>query len=335
MTLLTMTIKPLLIITGPTGTGKTELGLSILQELSGEVISADSRQVYCGFDHITNKISCSENEELGVVRGKGYWIQRGIKINLYDVCRLEDQFSASEFVQRALLVLNRVWQEEQLPVIIGGTGFYLAALLGDMPMSTVKPNPKLRSELEKCSLSELQTLMQGLDHRRFENLNESELGNAQRLKRYIEIAQVGSFDVLSEYSPLCKLIQDDEVEVMKLALIGSRSKLYAQADHWLEGLVKSGQLEKDLNGCPLNQLAQSVLGRGLVFGPAIDWYQNKTSRDIFLQTTQGQLHRFIRHQLNWLRRGSRYKEVDIDQEGWRSDVARRIGRWYDGKTVYD
>ncbi len=161
----------LLIICGPTGTGKTKLALSLAKQFHGELVSADSRQVYKGFDALTGKDRCAE-----------------IPIWLYDVIEKGESFSVADFRARALPVIYDIRKRGKLPIVVGGTGFYLKALTEPMHTITIPPNNLLRFTLASLSREDLQKKLSIIDFDKFKKMNQSDIHNPRRLIRAIEVA---------------------------------------------------------------------------------------------------------------------------------------------------
>jgi len=159
-------MKKILIICGPTATGKTKLAVQLAQKFSGEIISADSRQVYKGMDIVTGKDRPT-----------------GVKIYGLDLVRPDEEFSVAHFVKFARALINQI----SLPIIVGGTGLYLDSLINPPQTLSVKPNWKLRKKLEIKSIRELQNQLKKLDARRWRSMNHSDQQNPRRLIRAIEV----------------------------------------------------------------------------------------------------------------------------------------------------
>ncbi|MDB5254301.1 MAG: miaA, partial [Parcubacteria group bacterium] len=150
-------VKKVLIIIGPTASGKTSLGIQLAKKLNGEVISADSRQIYKGLDIATGKVTKKE--------------MRGIPHHLLDVADSKKVFSVSDYKILATDALEEILQKEKLPVIVGGTGFYIDALTGTASLPKVPPNPILRARLEKKPAETLFKMLQKKDPRRAKMLD--------------------------------------------------------------------------------------------------------------------------------------------------------------------
>ena len=168
--------KKVLVVVGPTSSGKSALAVELAKKFNGEVISADSRQIYKGLDIGTGKITKRE--------------MRGIRHHLLDIASPNKVFTASDFVRRARKEIDIMIYHNKLPIIAGGTGFYIDALLGRISLPEVPTDSKLRTKLEKMSAPQLFTLLQKRDPRRARTIDRH---NKVRLVRALEIvAALGS-----------------------------------------------------------------------------------------------------------------------------------------------
>ena len=188
------------VITGQTATGKTAYALKNAEEKNGELISADSRQIYKGLDIITGKDIEKKNFKLGgqipmsvggrrVLMNIGYYTVWGIKIWLYDVIDPEEPFSSYDFKQCALWVINDIKSRGKLPIIVGGTYLYLKHLLYGVDTENIPANWDLRKKLKNKPVPDLVSLLKKIDSKVFDRLNNSDKNNPHRLIRKIEIAR--------------------------------------------------------------------------------------------------------------------------------------------------
>jgi len=166
-------MNKLLIVCGPTATGKTSLSITLAKKFNGEIISADSRQVYKGMD---------------ITTGKDKPKDKTIKIHGYDLVKPIEDFSVAHFVLFAQNKIKQIYKKNKLPIIAGGTGLYIKSLLKIPKSLTVPPNPKLRTQLENLSLGSLQVKLKKLNPSRLKKMNRSDRLNPRRLIRAIEIA---------------------------------------------------------------------------------------------------------------------------------------------------
>jgi len=164
--------KPkIIVVVGPTSSGKSDLAVLIAKKFNGEVISVDSRQVYRGLDIGSGKITKKE--------------MKGIPHHLLDVASPKKVFTASQFVTKGTRAINDILKRGNVPVLAGGTGFYLSALLGEISLPNVEPNEKLRTSLEKLSNEKLLDKLEELDPERAGNID---MYNTPQIIRAIEIA---------------------------------------------------------------------------------------------------------------------------------------------------
>lgn len=203
-----------LFIIGPTATGKTSLGIYLAKKFSGEIISADSRQVYRGMD-------------IGTGKDKSY-PQWGI-----DLCDPDHDFNVSEFRKYALEKIEEIQKRNKLPIVVGGTGFYVKAILNPWETIDIKPNQELRERLLNCSIVELQNELQKINQSKWENMNESDRQNPRRLVRAIELA--GRSTTNSGLPTPDSLI---------IGLTAPYEFLYKRIDQRIEERIKNGMNEE-------------------------------------------------------------------------------------------
>lgn len=187
--------KKLLVIYGPTAVGKTSLGIKLALESRGEIISADSRQIYQGMDIGTGK-DLSGNSKLQTLNSKsgssknhqiGYYLIEDIKIWLLDIITPDQRFSAYHWSMLAPKIIKDIWSREKLPILAGGSAFYLKTLMDGLDTMGVEPDWLLRRDLGKLSLQKLQRKASQANFLRWSKLNRSDRNNPRRLMRLIEV----------------------------------------------------------------------------------------------------------------------------------------------------
>lgn len=177
--------QKLLVILGPTSSGKSALAIEVAKRWNGEIISADSRQVYRGMDIGTGKVkrdphSPATNYRLPTTNSEG------IPHHLLDVANPNDDYNISHFLRDARVAIEDISHRGKLPIICGGTGFWIQALVENQELPNIPPNPLLREELSKKTPEELLEILKTLDP---ERANTIDRNNPRRLIRAIEIAQ--------------------------------------------------------------------------------------------------------------------------------------------------
>ena len=195
--------KPKVIaIVGPTASGKSALGIFLAAKIEGEIISADSRQVYRGLDIATGKVTKKEMAD--------------IPHHLLSVASPKKQFTVDDFVRLAEKVCSQILKNSRIPLVVGGTGLYVDTLLGRMSYPAVPPDPKLRARLSKKSAPALFAMLQQLDPARTHAIDAK---NPRRLVRAIEIAKALGKNPLPQ--------PEQKYEVLWLGLAPEDKKLKA------------------------------------------------------------------------------------------------------------
>lgn len=184
--------KPkVIVILGQTATGKSDLAVKIARKFNGEVISADSRQVYTGLDIGTGKITKAE--------------MQNVPHHLLDVANPKTKFTVAEYQKLAIYAIAEIVKRKRIPIICGGTGFYIDAITRGIVFPEVPPNLKLRKTLEKKSAQELFKILKTLDKNRAKNIDSK---NKVRLIRAIEIVKaLGKVPKIKESEPKYEFIK--------------------------------------------------------------------------------------------------------------------------------
>lgn len=164
--------QKILVIIGPTASGKSDLAVRLAKKFEGEVISADSRQVYKGLDVATNKIATKE--------------MSGVPHHMLDVWNPKKRVSVAEYKDKAQKIVGDIVKRRNLPILIGGTGFYIDAVVNGMSFPEVPPNEALREQLDRRSLGSLLHRLKKIDPERFKTIDQN---NKRRIIRAIEIVE--------------------------------------------------------------------------------------------------------------------------------------------------
>lgn len=221
----------IIVIVGPNASGKSDLAIKIASKIGGEIISADSRQVYRGLNIGTGKITKKE--------------MKGIPHHLLDVASPRYEFNVSHFKKLAEKKIEEITNRGCMPIIVGGTGFWIDALIYDLNLPEIEPDKKLRAELELKSIEKLFTRLKKLDPRRAKNIDNK---NKRRLIRALEIVLTSkkSVPVLNKelkYNPLIIGIKKPKEELegsiynrlitrLTEGMIGEVKKLHESGVSW-------------------------------------------------------------------------------------------------------
>lgn len=192
-------LPKIVVILGPTGSGKTDLGIAIAKKYNGEIISADSRQIYKKMD-------------IGTAKPKGEWKDdsytvEGVPHYLMDIFSPDEEFSLADFKEQAIKRIYDIQKRGKLPIIVGGTGLYIWAIVDNLEIPKTPPNKELRTELEKKSLEELVDLLKKYDP---DSAELVDIKNPRRVLRALEVVLSSGksfFEQRQKFDPLFDVLQ--------------------------------------------------------------------------------------------------------------------------------
>jgi len=287
--------KKVVCVVGATASGKTALAVKLAQKFNGEIISADSRQIYKGLDIGTGK----DLKEYG-----------DIKYHLIDICEPGERFTVFGWINLARKMIDDITRRGKLPIVVGGTGLYIQALVEGFEQKPKKskiqhPKSKMfsRGELEKKSLPDLQKIYSKLKIRN----SKLDFKNPRRLIRAIERAQQGT--LISKHKP--------DFEVLQIGISLSRQILYDKIDKRIDNWFEQGMVEEIGKLLDSGIDANWLIGLGLqykIIGSYLRQMKKDTSESdtsYRIPDTQLQLlgqrlkfktHAYARRQLTWFRR---------------------------------
>jgi tRNA dimethylallyltransferase len=267
----------LLIICGPTATGKTALAAILAKKFNGELISADSRQVYRGMDLVTGKD------------------KQDVPIWLYDVVNPDEEFSVSHWVKLAKQAIEDIQKRNKLPIVVGGTGLYIRALIHPFESINIPSDSKLRAQLSILSKEQLQDKLQKAAPNVWKGLNFSDRNNPRRLVRKIEIQQ-------SE-----KNIQQEKntYDFLLIGLAAPLPLLDKQIEKRFEKRMNEGMQQE------------------------IDELRQKYTDNLPSMSAIGlNEHAYARRQMTWFKKQPRIRWFDITKSGFEGHVTTEVTKWY-------
>ncbi len=317
-----------LIIYGPTSTGKTGLALQLARKFKGEIISVDSRQVYKNLDIGTGKVSFESKVE----KHSGYWQVDGVKIHGFDIIEPGKNFSASDFIKFAQSTIEQILRRKKLPIIVGGTGFYLKSLLQGIESSGIPQNLKLRSELELQTKKELLKKLQKLDPIRAKSMNESDRQNPRRLIRAIEIA-ISKSEPISRSASSWSLVYPESYRretgnFLLLGLTAPNAYIYKKSDKWLETRMNHGLVD-EIRGLLKKRVDNNWLENlGLEYRWITRYLKGEINKKSAVERLKGDIHDFIRRQKTYFNKFKSIQMFDVSQKNWQKELEKTVTLWY-------
>lgn len=310
--------KKILVICGPTATGKTSLGFKIARELNGEIISADSRQVYKYMDIGTGKEWDSD-----------------VKVWGYDLVEPTEGFSVSDYFSDMKIVIEDVWSRNKLPIIVGGTGLYIKSLIDGIPTIDIPQNTNLRSSLEDLSVAELYEKLAILDGSKAASLNMSDKNNPRRLIRAIEIA-VWNVENETQKKEIFKRenVLDNNVDVLMIGLIAENKFLLENIERRVEKRMNEGFIDEVESLLKMGVSWKHQSMNSLGYKESEKFFKNGLSYEEFIELWINNEMKYVKRQLTWFKKDPRVVWFDITNKSYIINSLNYIQKWYN-QTVND
>jgi tRNA dimethylallyltransferase len=271
-------MQKIVVILGPTSSGKTGLGIRLAKAFYGEVVSADSRQVYRGFNLCSGKAT---TREMG-----------GVPHHLLDIASPRRTFTVARYVRRAHSAIRAIAGRGHLPLVVGGTGFYIRALAEGISLPEVPPNLRLRKELATKTPAQLFAFLRRADPRRAKTID---VKNPRRLIRALEIAHALGTVPSTNATPL--------YQTLYLGLNPDPELLRRKIHERLLARLKNGMVQeiKNLHGaCRLSWNRLESFGLELRY--VSRFLQHKLTREQMMQELEQAIAQYAKRQMTWFRK---------------------------------
>ena len=311
----------LIVILGPTASGKSELAIKLAKKFRGEIISADSRQAYKGMDIGTGKVTPDTNPALyvasnyfsmprerdstGQAKKKDIFTYKGIPHYCIDVASPKRRFTVVQYRKLALKAINKIHKKGKIPILCGGTGFYIQAVVDGIVIPEVPPDWKLRKKLEKKSVEELYKISKKLDPNRAKTIEKK---NKRRLIRALEIViktkkpvpglkknplpyPVLMLGIKKEKKELKKLIKKRFLKWLKIGLIAEVKKLRKSGLSW-----------------------KKIEDFGIHYRIIAKYLQKELNYQEMIENSLKELQNYAKRQMTWFKRDERIHWVKNQKE---------------------
>ena len=299
-------MEKLLVICGPTATGKTALAIKLAKKFDGEIVSADSRQVYKGMD-------------IGMGKEWG-----DVPIHGYDLVDPRREFSVSKYLKFARKILKDIWRRGKLPILVGGTGLYIKGVIDGIPTVEVPRNNELRKRLEEKSADELFESLSQLDAVRAGSMNSSDRKNPRRLVRAIEVAQWNlghgvkclTSDILHPTS------------VLVIGLTAAKEPLNKRIEDRVGERVKAG-IKKEIESLLKNGVSwddQSMMSFG--YRQYRDFFEGEVPEEVVVSEWTREEQKYVKRQMTWFKKDKRVGWFDIFEVDYQKKVEKMVAKWY-------
>lgn len=279
--------KPLIILTGPTSVGKTELSIALAKAVNGEILSADSMQVYKQMDIGTAKIT---QEEMA-----------GVPHYLIDELNPDEEFNVVRFQQFAKKYMQQIYDKNKIPILVGGTGFYIQAVLYDIDFTQNDTDDSYRQELERLLQEQggdyLYAMLKSTDPESAALIHPN---NSKRVIRALEFAKLTG-DKISEHNREQRN-RTSPYNYCYFVLNKDREKLYKSINQRVDNMLQEGLLEEVKRLAAQGYTRELVSMQGLGYKELLSYLDGECSLEEAIEILKRDTRHFAKRQLTWFRR---------------------------------
>ncbi len=283
-------LPKLIVIMGPTAAGKTDWSIRIATEVNGEIIGADSRQIY-------------KKMNIGTAKPEGEWKRNGLRKTFFvediphhmmDIIDPGKTFSVAEFRDKAIKYTKIAHKAGRIPMLVGGTGLYISSLVDNLYIPRIEPNKQLRTSLEEKPLEDLVSLLEKMDP---ESVRSIDTKNKRRLIRALEVCILSG-----EPFSVQKQKGEPLFDVLQIGVNVERSVLYDRIDRRVDDMMKHGLL-KEIELLLKQKYAWHLPSMsGVGYRQFRPYFEGTESLDRCIELFKRDTRRFARRQLTWFRR---------------------------------
>lgn len=297
--------RPLIILTGPTAVGKSDLSISLAKAVNGAVISADSMQVYRFMDIGSAKISKSE--------------MQGIPHYLIDEFMPEEEFNVVKFQEYAKRYMEEIYQKGQIPILVGGTGFYIQAVLYDIDFTSENEDTAYRRQLEalaeKKGAEHLHDMLKEVDEESAKTIHPN---NIKRIIRALEFYKKTGKKISAHNET--ERQKESPYNFAYFVLNDDRSRLYERIDLRVDKMLEDGLIEEVTRLKEMGYTKDMVSMQGLGYKEILDYLDGNLTLDEAVYILKRDTRHFAKRQLTWFRREKEVLWIDKEEYGYDNEA---------------
>ena len=312
-------MKPMVVLTGPTAVGKTELSIQLAQKLDGEIISADSMQIYQKMDIGTAKIRKEEMD--------------GIPHHLIDVLDPSEEFNVARFQEMAKDALAGIYRRGRIPLIVGGTGFYIQGLLYDIDFTKEEQDFRYRENLQKKAKEEgaqaIHKMLQAVDPASAQKIHPN---NIKRVIRALEFYHLNGRKI-SEHNEQ-ESRKESPYRFAYFVLNQNRTTLYERINHRVDLMLEAGLVEE------VRRLKEAGYGKNIVsmqgigYKEVLDYLDGKMTLEETADQIKKDTRHFAKRQLTWFGREKEVIMIDKDKYETEEEILEHMLGILKEKGIY-
>ncbi|MCK5123082.1 MAG: tRNA (adenosine(37)-N6)-dimethylallyltransferase MiaA [Candidatus Pacebacteria bacterium] len=282
------TLQSLIVILGPTASGKTEMGFKLAKKYNGEIINADSRQIYREMDIGTGKTDIQ------------YSIFN-IPVHLINIKNPNQKFSLSQYKKIAIKTINNIHKKNKIPILVGGTGLYISTIVDNLEIPKAAPNKKIRERLEKHTEKYLFKKLKKIDLKSAKTIGEN---NKRKLIRALEVCEITGKPFSSQ-----QIKGEPLFNVLQIGIKTDREKLYKKIDERVDEMIRIG-LIKETKKLSKKYSFDLPAMSGIGYREIGQYLQNKIALEEAIQKIKFRTHQYARRQMTWFKRDGRIEWVE-------------------------
>lgn len=310
--------KPLVIIAGPTAVGKTDISIEIAKRLNGEIVSADSMQIYKYLDIGSAKPTPEEMQE--------------IKHYLIDEIDPRAEFSVSEYKELAKKYIKEVSLKGKLPIVAGGTGLYVNSLVYDMDFSNASSNKEIRDKLtkeyEEYGSEYLHNKLKGVDSKASQRIHPN---NVQKVIRALEIFYTTG-ESIKDFSS--DLVENEDYNYILIGLNRDREELYERVNKRVGIMIDNGLIEEVKNLVNMGLKAEDISMKGIGYKEIIGYLDGEYDLDRAIYLIKRNTRRYAKRQLTWFKRYKKMKWFNLDENINKEKIISNIIEFIEGNIEF-
>jgi tRNA dimethylallyltransferase len=289
-------------VVGPTSSGKTSLSIRLATQFNGEIVNADARQCYTHFSIGTGKPVGMR----GTFEGRRVFLVSGVPHYLMDFLDPMVRLTAAEWRELALTTIKAIDRRHRLPIIVGGTGLYVQALIDNFTFPKVEPKPHLRAAFEEKSLEELAALLVKLDP---DAAQAVDLKNPRRVIRALEVITFTGKPFTAQ-----KKLGKPLVDALQIGIRRSRAELNERIDEEIENMIDRGWIDEIreivAKGISCDAPAMTSIG----YRELLRYIRGEETLNQAIKTCKTAVHRYAKRQETWFKRDARIRWVSDQDE---------------------
>lgn len=302
--------KPLVVLTGPTAVGKTALSIDLAKRINGEIVSADSIQVYKGMDIGSAKITKEEMD--------------GVKHYLIDVLEPTKDFNVATFKEMAVAAMKEIYSKGKIPIITGGTGFYIQAVLYDIDFTKTQSDGSYRASLEAFAkehgVEALHDKLKEVDEQAAKEIHPN---NVKRVIRALEFYQESGGKQISKHNE-AERQKSSPYQFAYLVLNKDRQVLYKQIEKRIDMMLEAGLVDEVKHLKEMGCTKEMVSMQGLGYKEILAYLNGECTLDEAIYLLKRDTRRFAKRQLTWFRRERDVDFINKDEYSSESEVLDKI-----------